>query len=185
MRKRFSTLLLVAAICATSAPTVPVTAASARQPVFQAEELTTLVEPASLEVESSVVRDTALVEATPVVLESPRQPSVEASFPIERARPHAPPLEASSPAAVTTDVNPTPASSGIQEVAIAETVAVSITESGFDPATITVSVGTTVEWTNRTQETVRLVSGEPHRIYLPLVLSGAARVAQHRRYQSG
>ncbi|MCP4540727.1 MAG: hypothetical protein GY832_26615, partial [Chloroflexi bacterium] len=53
---------------------------------------------------------------------------------------------------------------------IASTVPISITESGFDPDTVTITVGTTVEWTNRTQETVRLVSGEPYRIYLPLVL---------------
>lgn len=35
---------------------------------------------------------------------------------------------------------------------------------------MTVTVGTTVVWANRTQEMVHLVSGEPHRIYLPLVL---------------
>jgi RHS repeat-associated protein len=56
----------------------------------------------------------------------------------------------------------------------APTVPVSITESGFDPATVTVTAGETVEWTNRTQETVHLVSGEPYRIYLPLVVRNTA-----------
>jgi len=56
----------------------------------------------------------------------------------------------------------------------APTVPVSITESGFDPATVTVTVGGTVEWTNRTQETVHLVSGEPYSIYMPLALRNAS-----------
>jgi plastocyanin len=56
-------------------------------------------------------------------------------------------------------------------------IAVSITESGFDPTLVTITVGTTVTWTNHTQEMVHMVSGEPYRIYLPLVLSnvGGAR----------
>ena len=49
-------------------------------------------------------------------------------------------------------------------------VAVSITESGFDPSVVTITVGTTVVWTNLTQGTVHLVSGEPCWVYLPLVL---------------
>ena len=52
-------------------------------------------------------------------------------------------------------------------------VSVSITEGGFDPAVVTTTVGTAVVWTNHTQETVHLVSGEPYRIYLPLVLRNA------------
>ena len=54
----------------------------------------------------------------------------------------------------------------------ASSVSVSITESGLNPSTVTVTVGTAVVWTNHTQETVHLASGEPHRIYLPLVLNG-------------
>ena len=53
-------------------------------------------------------------------------------------------------------------------------VSVSITECGFDPAMVTIMVGTTVVWTNHTQETVHMISGEPYRIYLPLVLSNAS-----------
>ncbi len=52
-------------------------------------------------------------------------------------------------------------------------VSVSISEGGFDPAVVTTTVGTAVVWTNYTQETVHLVSGEPYRIYLPLVLHNA------------
>lgn len=54
----------------------------------------------------------------------------------------------------------------------APSASVSITESGLDPSTVTVTVGSAVVWTNYTQETVRLASGEPYRIYLPLVMSG-------------
>jgi plastocyanin len=50
----------------------------------------------------------------------------------------------------------------------ASTVGVSITEAGFDPEVVTVTVGTVVEWTNHTQDTVRLVGGTPYRVYLPL-----------------
>lgn len=52
-------------------------------------------------------------------------------------------------------------------------ISVSIIEGGFDPAVVTTTVGTAVVWTNHTQETVHLVSGEPYRIYLPLVLRNA------------
>jgi plastocyanin len=53
---------------------------------------------------------------------------------------------------------------------VTSTVFVSITESGFDPALVTVTVGTTVVWTNHLQEAVHLVSGEPYRLYLPVVM---------------
>lgn len=59
---------------------------------------------------------------------------------------------------------------------VSSTVPVSITDAGFDPATITVTVGTTVVWTNHTQETVHLTSGQPYRIYLPLVLRNVGGV---------
>lgn len=54
----------------------------------------------------------------------------------------------------------------------APSASVSITESGLDPSTVTVTVGSAVVWTNYTQQTVRLASGEPYRIYLPLVMAG-------------
>ena len=56
----------------------------------------------------------------------------------------------------------------------ASTIPVSITESGFDPGVVTVTVGTIVEWTNNTSETAHLRSGQPHRIYLPTVLRNAS-----------
>jgi plastocyanin len=61
----------------------------------------------------------------------------------------------------------------VQATVIDSSVPVSITESGFDPAVVTVTAGTTVVWTNHTQETVHMVSGEPYRIYLPLMLRNA------------
>ncbi|MCP4543882.1 MAG: hypothetical protein GY832_42755, partial [Chloroflexi bacterium] len=57
----------------------------------------------------------------------------------------------------------------------ASTVPVSITESGFDPATVIVTVGTTVEWTNRTGETQQIVANVGgYEIFLPLVLRNAS-----------
>ena len=56
------------------------------------------------------------------------------------------------------------------ETPLSGRVPISITETGFDPRVVTITIGTTVEWTNRTQQTVHLQSGEPFRIYLPLVL---------------
>jgi len=58
----------------------------------------------------------------------------------------------------------------VQIVTAASSNTVAITENGFNPSVLTVEVGTTVVWTNQTQETVHLRSGEPYRIYLPLVL---------------
>jgi plastocyanin len=55
-------------------------------------------------------------------------------------------------------------------------VSVSITESGFDPSVVTITEGTAVVWINNTQETVYLVSGVSHHIYLPLVLGNAGGV---------
>ncbi|MDY7075792.1 MAG: hypothetical protein SXV54_02600 [Chloroflexota bacterium] len=61
----------------------------------------------------------------------------------------------------------------VQATVTDSSVPVSITENGFDPVMVTITVGTTVVWTNQTQETVHLVGGEPYRIYLPLVLLNA------------
>jgi plastocyanin len=49
-------------------------------------------------------------------------------------------------------------------------VAVSIAEGGFEPAVVTIPVGTTVEWTNHTAATVHLMSGMPFHVFLPLVV---------------
>ena len=49
-------------------------------------------------------------------------------------------------------------------------VAVSITEGGFEPAVVTITVGTTVEWTNHTAVTVHLMSGAPFHVFLPLIV---------------
>jgi photosystem II stability/assembly factor-like uncharacterized protein len=61
----------------------------------------------------------------------------------------------------------------LQRTMAASPVPVGITASGFDPAVVTITVGTTVVWTNLTQTTVHLVSGWPFHAYLPLALSGA------------
>lgn len=53
-----------------------------------------------------------------------------------------------SPTSVNTAVAPTE-------------VAVSVTTAGFSPSTLTVKVGTTVVWTNRSGDTVRIAS-DPH-----------------------
>ncbi len=68
--------------------------------------------------------------------------------------------------------------SSVQIATAASSNTVAITENGFDPSVLTVEPGTTVVWTNQTQETVHLRSGEPYRIYLPLVLRnlGAAKI---------
>jgi hypothetical protein len=47
---------------------------------------------------------------------------------------------------------------------------IAITNLGFDPALLTVTVGDQVTWVNNTGQTHVLVSGEPVRTYLPLVL---------------
>jgi RHS repeat-associated protein len=60
--------------------------------------------------------------------------------------------------------------SAYADASLSGRVPISITDAGFDPQVVTITVGTTVEWTNRTRQTVHLQSGEPFRIYLPLVL---------------
>jgi plastocyanin len=62
------------------------------------------------------------------------------------------------------------ANTPVQAIMADSSVSVSVTESGFAPSVVTITVGTAVVWTNLTQETVHLVSGEPYRICLPLVL---------------
>ena len=82
---------------------------------------------------------------------------------------------------------------------LASTIPVSITETGFDPQTITVTVGSTVVWTNHTSLSQRIVGGESpagpqHWVYLPLVLknttishtaSGQEAAAQQEGWGSG
>ncbi|RLG42921.1 MAG: hypothetical protein DRN81_07555, partial [Thermoproteota archaeon] len=58
----------------------------------------------------------------------------------------------------------------------AETV--NITDTSFDPATVTIRPGETVEWVNQTAQVQRIVGGVPYRIYLPLVLRDAGGLAQ-------
>ena len=58
-------------------------------------------------------------------------------------------------------------------------VDVMITENGFDPSVITIDIGTTVIWTNKTQQTLHLKSGEPHRLYLPLILGNVSSTKAH------
>ena len=50
---------------------------------------------------------------------------------------------------------------------------VDITETGFDPEVLNVTVDSPVTWNNTTTQTHLLVSGTPYRIYLPLVLRDA------------
>lgn len=66
------------------------------------------------------------------------------------------------------------ANTPVQAIMADSSVSVSVTESGFAPSVVTITVGTAVVWTNHTQETVHLVSGEPYRICLPLVLRNAS-----------
>jgi hypothetical protein len=46
-----------------------------------------------------------------------------------------------------------------------QVVPVSITEKGFDPEIVTVMVSTIVEWTNDTDQVVRIVGGAVYRVY--------------------
>jgi plastocyanin len=66
------------------------------------------------------------------------------------------------------------ANTPVQAIMADSSVSVSVTESGFAPPVVTITVGTAVVWTNHTQETVHLVSGEPYRVCLPLVLCNAS-----------
>jgi plastocyanin len=50
---------------------------------------------------------------------------------------------------------------------------------------VTITVGTTVEWTNRTHQTVHLQSGEPFRIYLPLVLRNVGGTSGQATAETG
>ena len=52
-----------------------------------------------------------------------------------------------------------------------ETVPVDITDSGLSPKFTTAELGWTVEWTNQTAETVRLVAGWPYQIFLPVIVN--------------
>jgi plastocyanin len=52
-----------------------------------------------------------------------------------------------------------------------------ITETGFSPDVLTVTVGSQVTWLNTTGQTHVLVSGQPERIYLPIILKQAGQAA--------
>jgi len=55
-----------------------------------------------------------------------------------------------------------------------------IFENGFNPSLVTIEAGMAVTWTNQTQQTVHLRSGEPYHTYLPLIVdsrSGATRLS--------
>jgi len=54
-----------------------------------------------------------------------------------------------------------------------------ISTTGFIPSVITVTAGTQVAWYNATGTTVRLQSGEPFRIYLPLVSRSTAAATRY------
>jgi plastocyanin len=76
----------------------------------------------------------------------------------------------------------------IRELTPGSTVAVSITETGFDPETITVAVGTTVVWTNHTAVTQQIVADVQNEIYLPLVMKevvGGVQVNSDGEMRSG
>ena len=64
-------------------------------------------------------------------------------------------------------------------VAAAETV--DITDTGFDPPTVTIRPGETVEWVNQTSQVQRIAGGVPYLIYLPLVLRDAGGLTQLNR----
>ncbi len=64
----------------------------------------------------------------------------------------------------------------LDHASVAAAVRVTITEAGFDPAVITVTVGDEVMWYNATAVTHTLKSGEPYRIYLPVVMRNVGGV---------
>ena len=66
-------------------------------------------------------------------------------------------------------VAPIQSSGGATTASLAATYAISITASGFTPISLTVPAGSGVRWINTTTRTHVLISGEPHRLYLPLM----------------
>jgi RHS repeat-associated protein len=54
---------------------------------------------------------------------------------------------------------------------------ISITPSGFQPASVTVDSGMEVVWQNNTSKPQVLRSGQPYSIYLPLIMRGTSRAA--------
>ncbi len=54
---------------------------------------------------------------------------------------------------------------------------ITLTDGGFEPSVITVTVGTTVIWRNETAAIRNLASGTPFRVYLPYVLTDHGEVA--------
>jgi len=62
----------------------------------------------------------------------------------------------------------------------ADTVPVDITEEGLSPKIVTAELGWTVEWTNQTTETVRMIAGWPYQNFLPVILSAPTSAAASR-----
>jgi formylglycine-generating enzyme required for sulfatase activity len=63
---------------------------------------------------------------------------------------------------------------------LADTVPVDITEEGLSPKIVTAELGWTVEWTNQTTATVRLLAGWPYQNFLPVILSAPTSAAASR-----
>jgi plastocyanin len=56
----------------------------------------------------------------------------------------------------------------------ANTIQISITAAGFEPAVLTITAGTTTVWVNVTPVTQTLESGSQSHLYLPLILRGGS-----------
>ena len=58
-----------------------------------------------------------------------------------------------------------------------------VTDTGFTPDVVTITLGSTVAWTNQLVQTITVISGQPFRLYLPVIIrqggtgNAAARVA--------
>lgn len=56
-------------------------------------------------------------------------------------------------------------------------VSIAITESGLQPAVLSIQVGTSVTWTNQTTRTIHLFDGEPYYTYLPVLMRNPGNTA--------
>ncbi len=72
---------------------------------------------------------------------------------------------------------PEPAPASLEPEAMADTKTVTLTTSGFSPATMIVMAGTQVVWYNATAQTQFIASGVPYQIFLPLVMRSGTREA--------
>jgi plastocyanin len=61
-------------------------------------------------------------------------------------------------------------------------IPISITQEGFDPTPLTVTIGSVVAWINQTAQPVRLKSGEPQQVFLPLVMKNANSTAKQANF---